>query len=135
MTCKDCIHYVVCDRCPQNNREVYAPKSRYIELPCAVGDTVYSFIRRWKIEDGIAPYQITNIAISQNKKGVWTKKYRAMRINEGKTIDWQINFCFEEIGKTVFLSLAEAEKELSKEKHYKDIMKLLKKSKDGDIFK
>ena len=138
MTCKDCFLYQceICDGyiptdfdkdiwhyCAQGKQDEipdieercssFKLKSRIVELPCAVGDTVYSFIHRWKIEDGIAPYQITNIAISQNKKGVWTKKYRAMRVIEGKTIDWQINFCFEEIGKTVFLTKEEAEKALA----------------------
>ena len=46
-------------------------------------------------------YEITNISISCNKKGEWTKKYRAMRVIDDKTIDSQRNFNFEEIGKTV----------------------------------
>lgn len=50
--------------------------------------------------------------ISQNKKGEWTKKYRAMLLRNGKTIDCQLNFKFDDIGKTVFLTKEEAEKEL-----------------------
>lgn len=49
---------------------------------------------------------------TQNKKGVWIKKYRAMRILNGKTIDRQLNFAFDEIDKTVFLTPEEAEKAL-----------------------
>jgi hypothetical protein len=60
------------------------------------------------------PYQITNITINQNKKGVWTKKYRAMAVENGKTIDWQLNFEFDAIGKTVFLTREEAEKALER---------------------
>lgn len=77
--------------------------------PCKVGDVVYDYLHKWKKEDGITPYQITNITITQNKKGIWTKKYRAMQILDGKTIDWQINFSFDDLGKTVFLSREEAE--------------------------
>lgn len=95
----------------------------YIELPCNVGDIVYAPRLYWGSYDtsinGIVPYQITNISISQNKKGVWTKKYRAMEIKNGKTIDWQLNFSFDDLGKTVFLTLEEAEakwNELSRNK-------------------
>ena len=64
MTCKDCIHYDVCsgftptdldrdifDYCREGRTDEipdieercngFKPKSRFIELPCAVGDTVY----------------------------------------------------------------------------------------------
>ena len=81
--------------------------------PCKVGDKVYSSEYDWqKAKDVIVPYQITNITITQNKKGVWIKKYRAMRILNGKTIDRQLNFAFNEIDKTVFLTSEEAEKSL-----------------------
>lgn len=80
--------------------------------PCKVGDIVYSYTHSWRKEDGISPYQITNITITQNKKGEWTKKYRAMKVKNGKTIDNQLNFAFDEIGKTVFLTREEAERAL-----------------------
>ena len=56
MTCKDCIHYEVClEEAKSKNESLNdfdiegiedfcrfsKPKSRYIELPCAVGDKVY----------------------------------------------------------------------------------------------
>jgi hypothetical protein len=80
--------------------------------PCKVGDVVYAPHWHWGtyIKGDIMPYQITNITITQNKKGEWTKKYRAMEIKNGKTIDWQLNFEFDELGKTLFLTREEAEK-------------------------
>ena len=86
-----------------------------IVAPCKVGDIVYAPHWHWGtyINGDIMPYQITNITITQNKKGVWTKKYRAMEVQNGKTIDWQLNFEFDAIGKTVFLSREEAEKALA----------------------
>lgn len=83
--------------------------------PCKVGDIVYAPHWHWGtyIKGDIMPYQITNITIAQNKKGIWTKKYRAMEIKNGKTIDWQLNFEFDEIGKTVFLTKEEAEKAIA----------------------
>lgn len=50
MTCKDCIHYGLCET--KGNAEIFVrgienicgyfkDKSKYIEVPCKVGDTVY----------------------------------------------------------------------------------------------
>lgn len=83
-----------------------------IELPCKVGDTVYAPHWHFGEWDKIVPYQITNITVTQNKKLEWTKKYRAMEVMNGKTIDWQLNFAFDEIGKKVFLTKAEAESKM-----------------------
>lgn len=88
-------------------------QGKILELPCAVGDIVYAPHWCWTtIDRTIVPYQITNITITQNKKGEWTKKYRAMEVKNGKTIDWQLNFAFDEIGKTVFLAPEEAHNKL-----------------------
>jgi len=72
-------------------------------LPCKVGDIVW-YKGDWTSVQGLNPYKITNVMISQNKKGEWTKKYRAMLVRDGKTVDWQINFSFDDIDKTVFLN-------------------------------
>ena len=47
-TCKDSLHYEVCkaienelDMIPPTQCSCFKEKSRYIELPCKVGDTVY----------------------------------------------------------------------------------------------
>lgn len=84
-----------------------------IVSPCKIGDMVYVHDKWGRTED-ICSYQITNLTITQNKKGVWTKKYRAMWFVNGKTVDAQFNFEFEDIGKTVFLTKDEAEKALKK---------------------
>ncbi len=50
MTCKDCVHYEVCEYgenrskglyCMGEKCRQYKPKSRFMELPCEVGQTVY----------------------------------------------------------------------------------------------
>lgn len=87
-------------------------RDKLIRLPCKIGNIVYNYNPYTTIHTGIQPYEITNIMISQNKKGEWTKKYRAMLLINGKTIDWQMNFKFDDIGKTVFLT-KEAEKALA----------------------
>ena len=108
MTCKDCIHYKLCDLddelYPSENVNedcsYFKDKSRYIELPCKVGDTVYEPTRR-----GINIYKITKIHISQN----------------GKTFEWECidgfytnvyGFDDYKIGDTVFLTKEEAEAKL-----------------------
>ena len=78
-------------------------------LPCKVGDIVYHEKPHASIHTGIQAYQITNIMISQNKKGEWTKKYRAMLLLNGKIVDSQINFSFDDIGKTVFITREEVQ--------------------------
>ncbi len=101
---------------PQHSAE-FLLANGVIVPPCKAGDKVYSFGYDWQIaKDVVAPYQITNITITQNKKGVWTKKYRAMRVINGKTIDCQLNFSFDDIGKTVFLTREEAEQKLKEGK-------------------
>ena len=87
-----------------------------LRLLCKVGDVVYHEKPYVSIHTGIQAYQITNIMISQNKKGVWTKKYRAMLLLNGKIIDSQLNFSFDEIGKTVFLTKEKAEQALAEMK-------------------
>jgi hypothetical protein len=88
-----------------------------LKLHCKVGDIVYHEKPYSTLFVDIQSYQITNIMISQNKKGNWTKKYRAMLLIDGKTTDRQINFSFDDIGKTVFLTKAEAEKALAEIKN------------------
>lgn len=54
MTCKDCIHYYACsaggglfnekDESKEMRCGHFKDKSRYIELPCKVGDTVYTVV-------------------------------------------------------------------------------------------
>jgi hypothetical protein len=88
-------------------------QGRLIKLPLKVGDVVYYEHPYVAILTGIKPYKITNIMINQNKKGEWTRKYRAMLLIDGKTVDRQINFAFNDIGKTVFLTKEEDEKALA----------------------
>ena len=113
--CEDCIHDEVCNMWavdtgyPFVNADTcvhYKAKSDVIELPCKAGDVVYA--ERWNFGN-VERHQITNLMIAQNKKGNWTKKYRAMMFVNGKTIDAPLDFSFDEIGKKVFLTREEAE--------------------------
>lgn len=74
-----------------------------IELPCSVGDTVwarswyYGEAGNWKL------WQVTNLTVTQNKKGIWTKKFRAFRIEKEKTLSISLEFSVDDIGQIVFL--------------------------------
>lgn len=115
MTCKDCMHYDAClsrisfmmdyddindmfikdieKRCNQ-----FKNKSKYIELPCNIGDKVYHIIREIEITEEsiyrIRVYEDNHIAFSACRKG------------------GRIVFRKDEIGKTVFLTKSEAEEKL-----------------------
>lgn len=92
-TCKDCIHYDVCefhlsekttmtvDECMH-----FKDKSKFVEVPCKVSDTVY------QIEEGFEIYPSVISRIIYETKGI----------------------AFDEraIGKAIFLTREEAEKAL-----------------------
>lgn len=83
-----------------------------IAPPLKVGDIVFAKECSWRNDSKIVPYKITNICITKNRKGIWNKKYRAMMVRDGKTVDWQLNFAFDDIDKTVFPSINEVKREV-----------------------
>lgn len=102
MTCKDCVHYDACcgwaskryvedsfDDCPH-----FKPKSRFVELPCEVGQTV------WEIN--------TDNPFEEDLRVMETK---IERFFVGTSLDIHSMDCF---GKTVFLSREEAENALQR---------------------
>lgn len=99
MTCKDCIHNDVCCRLikpsefiemakQSNDCNLFKDKSKFIELPCFVGDPVYQVD-----SERIYKSKIKNIIFDTS------------------------NFAFDQsaVGKTVFLSREEAEKALKEQ--------------------
>lgn len=108
MTCKDCMHYDACKfytdktrfNLPKNaeNCDDFKDKSKYIELPCNIGDAVYHIIREIEIAEesiyAVRIYEDKHIAFSASRKG------------------GRIVFRKDEIGKTVFLTKSKAEQKL-----------------------
>ncbi len=100
MTCKECIHYEACEWFGHIYVEEMAddclrfkPKSRFIELPCEVGQTVYQ-------TDGVNIYENEVCEISLSKRAIIYYTENAVAFDETA------------IGKTVFLSEKEAKKAL-----------------------
>lgn len=119
MTCKDCIHYDVCvivehqtsddeDYLTEFGCSDFKSKSRYIELPCAVGDTVF-WVTKSCDENGrenSAIHEGTIISFSLQNDGLWFY----CRYKYGLTFWHKIEY----FGKTVFLTKEEAEKALKR---------------------
>lgn len=131
MTCKDCIHYDVCEDykrniCTECNGRhekfcmnygicgYFESKSQYIELPCKVGDTVYStkghfylpYVTKFR-ENDIIPCEV--IGIKKVKKGEFMllKPLVEGTLNKRSANKW---FPFTAIGKTVFFKSEAAQK-------------------------
>jgi hypothetical protein len=81
-----------------------------IEIPIKIGQVVYMDKYPWADEIEIEPFQITSISITCNKKGIWTKKFRANWLIDGRVTSWSHDPYFDDIGKTVFFTKEEAER-------------------------
>ena len=116
MTCKDCVHYEVCcswaaHRFVEDSFEScthFKPKSRFVELPCEVGSTVYS----------ISPVLYIGLSFNEFVKkkanGELVKVYET-EATLPEIAEWITPDCFGRIkwGTQVFLSREEAEKALA----------------------
>lgn len=120
MTCKDCIH---CDVCTQDILSTdlhpyidfsvrddveesccdFKDKSKFIELPCSVGDTVYYPYAGKILEKKVTAYHRIYDARSGAQGIDW---WYELENDESETMDADL------IGKTVFLTREEAEKKL-----------------------
>lgn len=105
--CAECVHVEVCkdyinavlgdvdeSQMCGDDCEFYKGRSRFVELPCKVGDTIYWNLLGKPVED-----EIVSITIYKNVIRVFLK--------EG------ISFDIEDIGRMLFLSREEAEQELT----------------------
>lgn len=150
-TCKDCIHYDVCQALEDNGQVskihpiqcgCFKDKSRFVELPCKVGDRVYQIKycrcgnpecfemkHCYKKDTKKTPKVYGSIMLRQDGKRLKPKSY----MFEKPQWEWRPigTICYKiiqkpfelklltEFGKTVFLTKEEAEvklKELQNEK-------------------
>lgn len=119
-TCKDCIHYKACksllgelnttsgigreadEKCP-----TFADKSRFIELPCKIGDVVY-LIRRNYIE--MCEVETIHLAL---RGYIQVRPFVQAWIGNQKTV---YRVAMSSWGKTLFATGEEAEAKLKKMK-------------------
>ena len=102
MTCKDCIHCDVCKHLIDGWKTLccddFADRSRLVELPCKVGDTVFvveKIAEEWKIIKD----HVETISIGYYADGVNIYQFDGIKTDR----------YFEDFGKTVFLTREEAE--------------------------
>ena len=121
-TCKDCLHVEVCRRytndlaklhgIPLKLKEVehllecddcedFKDRSRFVELPCKVGDTVY-VIESIAGEEKIIQDHVETIGIGYYADGVELYQFDGIKTDG----------YFSDFGKTVFLTREEAEQAL-----------------------
>lgn len=111
-TCKDCIHCEVCcldERTPVDSCEWFKDKSKFIEKPFNIHDRIY-IITKYSHS---SPYEIINCIVTKMRfkdNGTITFSCEGHYSNNYRYISG--NFKISSIGKTVFLTLEEAEKKL-----------------------
>ena len=104
-SCKECIHCAACDF---DDDEIeytvlcsfFKDRSRFVELPCKLGDTLFVPTRNFVSEYKIVSFHVCG-------EGIW---YRTNVIKG--ILTRLISDNVENIGKTVFLTLEEAEQAL-----------------------
>ena len=119
MKCKTCINYDVCSKHSANcdrvsdDCKMYKDGSKFIELPCKVGDVVYSYCEELY---RILPYFIDQIIISYDSDSLNNEyvTFDGISSNASELLA-DMDFTVDEIGKTVFLTREEAERVLKNE--------------------
>ena len=110
MTCKECHNCIYLGMCVYFKNRLdptictfFKPKSRFVELPCEVGQTVYDITEFICKAPSPEMYELkaNEMTVEQGAEGGLNFVYDGMYIN-----------C-EDIGETVFLSREEAEKALA----------------------
>lgn len=131
-SCKECLHYDVCEAriaadenysernyTENNNCSNFKDRTRFVELPCKVGDVVYSYC-----EDlfRILPYFIEQIIISYDSDSPNNEyvTFNGISSSASELLD-DMDFTVDEIGKTVFLTREEAEKALEERENNGDV--------------
>lgn len=120
MTCKDCLHREACngwkisevlrERLLAMNRcdcKCFTDRSKWVHLPCKVGDTVYYFDGAYYLKNKsmwkIKPIKVTEFSTKIGRSG---KLYPLSIIANGT------RYPLTSIGKRLFLTREEAEKAL-----------------------
>lgn len=103
-TCEDCIHYYVCyEGLDRSVCSLFKDKSKFIELPCSIGDIVYYPYAGKILEKKVTAYHRIYDSCSGVQGINW---WYELDNDESETMDTDI------IGSVVFLTREEAEKKL-----------------------
>lgn len=118
MNCKDCIHFDVCkdykwvERKGKLNPSYNCPykkdKSRIIELPCKIGDTVYYVYHGWMSDSYVTKASVCGISID-----IYERKNKCVYLKIiYKDLDGNSDRAESIYGSRVFLTKKEAKTKL-----------------------
>lgn len=112
--CEDCIHYHICEHVPEyaNNNEVclgFKDKSKFIELPCSIGDTVYAVAYNEIFEAKVICIRPFVFKHYVEFRGNVTITMIDPFYSDGRSLTQELFVVF---GEDVFLTREEAEKKL-----------------------
>lgn len=99
-TCKDCIYFPKCDEYPfdESGCKDFKDRSRFVELPCKVGDMVHRKDGAWNV-----------VGFECDRSSSWKVK-----LERWKDQFWDYHettkIVFKSLGETAFLSDEEAKK-------------------------
>lgn len=122
-TCADCIHYELCLPNSQAYGSKLKPcgkykdKSRFIELPCAVGDTlwvVWSYTK--SCPKGVYPVKAYALRYDEKKNNMRVcvrGEFKMDKYDGYYYHSYRGTFSWENVDKTVFLTKEEAEQAIS----------------------
>lgn len=115
--CKDCIHNNICDlqKVIIENRdscEHFKDRSRFVELPCKVGNTLY-MLNRNKSNIQEMTLDKPDIRCHCVKDDEFSSCMPICNDKENGICAYRFHLDFSEIGKTVFLTREEAERALN----------------------
>ena len=126
MTCKDCIHYEACHDMyyeehatrhfdpEKHNAEkecgYFKDRSRFVELPCKIGDVVY---RICPINDGDDCRRCPYVCVDCYDIGFVNDNANPIRSGKVNSLDWVIKH-LHYFGKLYFTTKEEAEQALNK---------------------
>ena len=112
-TCKDCLHNEMCYGTHTDDSPTccdFKDKSRYIELPCKVGDVMYQVTRNF-----ISEFRVRFVEIA-----TCGNLFLHTDLISGIVYTGEV-FSESDIGKTVFLTREEAEKALKERESNGDL--------------
>ena len=119
-SCKDCIHQEACfDWCrgfelePKKCKH-FKDKSRFVELPCKVGDVVYAiFYTGTPSQPSIYKSKVNEIVIVDSSEPYYNQPFIVLDVRLCDTlIRCKTSLGISDFNKTVFLTREEAEKVL-----------------------
>lgn len=116
-TCKDCIHYDIClgafGDCLYKTCDSFKDSSKFIELPCYIGDKVYTVVYQKVYEAEVVCIRPFVFKDYVEYRGNAVITFEDPFYHDGRLLEQELFVVF---GKDTFLTREEAEKKLEVQK-------------------